>query len=330
MGKVSVYKQLTKEEKKRYPALLGYDEKGKPIYKKHIKEISILNKRSAGEKVLFGVMFTIFLVHCLSLILPFAWMFMSSLKEGTEYFLQESAFSLPKKVLFSNYIDAFSKLKVNYNGKDTNLFGMLFNSIWFSTIKTSLYVMVPACVGYVMSKFNFWGKEALYAYIVFMITFPIYGSGATYMKLMYTLNLYDSPLFVVFTGLYGLGATLLVYISFFKGISNSYAEAAKIDGANAFQIMLKIMLPQATPMLLTYAITGMIGSWNMYEDVLLYLPSYSTIAAGLSLYETSSAAALNRPMYFAGILMSSIPSLVLFATFSSKIMTSLSVGGLKG
>lgn len=330
MNKVIVYRQLTKEEKKRFPSLLGYDEKGEPIYKKRIKEVTILNKRSSGEKVLFGIMFTVFLVHCLSLVLPFVWMFMSSLKDGTEYFMQESSFSLPQKVVFSNYIEAFSKLKINYNGKDTNLFGMLFNSIWFSAIKTFLYVMIPSCVGYVMSKFTFWGKEALYAYIVFMITFPVYGSGAAYMRLIHAIGLYDSPLFVVFTGLYGLGPTLLVHISFFKGISNSYAEAAKIDGANAFQIMFKIMLPQAAPMLLTYAITGMIGSWNIYEDVLLYLPSYSTIAAGLSIYETSSAAALNRPMYFAGILMSSVPSLILFATFSSKIMTSLSVGGLKG
>ena len=298
--------------------------------KKRIKEISILNKRSVGEKILFGCMFIVFMMHCLSLVLPFIWMFMSSLKDGTEYFMQENAFLLPKQAMFSNYINAFSKLTINHNGKETNLFGMLFNSIWFSSVKTFLYVMVPAIVGYVMSKFKFWGREFLYGYIVFTITFPVYGSGAAYMKLMHALNLYDTPMFVAFTGLYALGATLLIYISFFKGVSNSYAEAAKIDGANAFQILLKIILPQASPVLLTYAITGVISTWNAYEEVLLYVPSYSNIAAGLSIYENSSVAALNKPLYFAGILMSSIPSLILFATFSSKIMTSLSVGGLKG
>lgn len=330
MNKVRVYRKLTKEERKRYPALLGYDGKGNAIYKKRIKEVSILNKRSSAEKILFAIMFAIFAVHAFTLIFPFVWMFMSSLKGGTEYFMQENPFSLPQKPLFSNYITAFSKLTVNYNGKDTNLFGMLFNSIWFSALKTLLYVIVPALIGYVMAKFNFWGKEVLYGYIVFTITFPIYGSGAAYMKLMHTLRLYDTPLLFVVTGCYGLGATLLIYISFFKAISNSYAEAAKIDGANAFQIMLKIMLPQASPVLLTYAITGVISTWNTYEEVLLYLPSYPNIAAGLSLFENSSAAAINKPLYFAGILMSSIPSLVLFAVFSSKIMTSLSIGGLKG
>ncbi len=318
-------------DKKIHPFVKEYDQNGKPVFKKRIKEVSILNKRDSTEKVLYAVIFTFFLIQAITLVLPFLWMIMTSLKGAEEYFLQDDPFALPTVWHFSNYIDAFSKLKVmSQTGKEINFLQMTVNSLWYSAIKTVLFVMVPAICGYVMCKFTFWGREIILAYAIFTLTFPIYGSGAAMMKLIHAIGLYDNPLYVPLTTLYGFGTTFFVYIGFFKGVSNSYAEAAKIEGANEFQIMFKIVMPQATPILMTYAITTMINSLNTYEDLILYLPSYLNIAAGLSRFENSSEAIQNKPFYFAGVLIANIPSLVLFTTFSSKIMTSLSIGGLKG
>ena len=81
---------------------------------------------------------------------------------------------------------------------------------------------------------------------------------------------------------------------------------------------------------MTYAITGAITNWNEYNTMILYLPSYPTLASGLFEYQSNAIRMANYPVYFAGLIISMIPTLILFGIFSDKVMTSLSFGGLKG
>lgn len=288
------------------------------------KDTNFLSIHRGGDKIIFTVVFIIFALHCVSLIFPVAWMFMSSFKDSTEYFIGDS-FAFPEIWLWENYIDAFVLLNV---GK-TNFAGMVFNSIWYTAITTGMSVIMPAITGYVLSKYDFPGRNLIYTVAIFALTIPIVGSTAAGLKLIASMNLLDNPLYLVVAGLGGFGGSFLVYYGFFKSVSWSYAEAAEIDGANAFVIFFKIMLPQALPIMGTYAITGAIANWNAYEPNILYLPSYPTLAYGLFAYK-SNAARTNFPVYYAGLIIAMIPTIVLFSIFSDKIMSSLSVGGLKG
>lgn len=86
------------------------------------KESYILTVRSRGEKILFAIVFVIFVVYAASLIYPFIWMFLSSLKTSTEYTLDGSQgrpFAFPDAFYFGNYSYAFTAME--YEG--TNLFG---------------------------------------------------------------------------------------------------------------------------------------------------------------------------------------------------------------
>lgn len=323
---ITIKRQLTKAERKIYPDVAGYDENGKPIFKKKIKDSNILNKRSKSEKVLYIIIFIIFCIHSFTLIFPTAWMAMAALKGSFEYAVS-GAFEWPERLLFENYIKAFQTL----NAGNTSFAGMIFNSLWYTGIKTFMWSMIPAMVGYAMTRFKFWGRDIIYGYVIFTLTFPIYGSGGAMMRLVANLGLYNTPMYIVVTNICCLSSILLVYQGFYRGLSNSYAEAAKMDGANAFVIYFKVIMPQARPIMLTYAITTAIGSWNTYEDVILYLPDFPTLASGLLEYKSLSEHEMpSMPFYFAGVLISAIPTLLLFAFFSDKIMTSLSIGGLKG
>ena len=303
----------------------------KSVLKKAKSEGSILTKRSQSEKIVFGVVFAIFLVHCLTLIFPVLWMIASSLKTKNEYLL-ENPFNMPAAPQFKNYIKAFSMLKtVTSSGIEVTFWGMLLNSLWYVGLTTFLYVLVPAMTGYVMSKYRFKGRELLYTAVITSMMIPIVGATAANLKFMSQLRIYDTPLLVVYNGLgAGFGASFLVYYGFFKSVSWSYAEAVQIDGGGPYVIFFKIMLPQAMPIMLTYAITYGISSWNEYESVLLYLPSYPTLAAGLIGYKSILDRTGEFPIYYAGLIISMIPTLILFATFSNRIMGSISIGGLKG
>lgn len=292
--------------------------------KRKSKDTNILSVHRGADKIVFIVVFVIFALHCVTLIFPVAWMLVSSFKGSTEYFVN-NPFSFPEKWLWGNYKDAFTLLNVG----DTNFWGMIFNSLWYTAITTGMGVIMPAITGYVLSKYDFPGRNVIYTVAIFALTIPIVGSSASGLKLIASMNLLDNPLYLFVAGLSGFGGSFLVYYGFFKSVSWAYAEAAEIDGANAFVIFFKIMLPQALPIMGTYAITGAITNWNAYEPNIIYLPSYPTLAYGLFAYK-SNAARTNYPVYYAGLIISMIPTITLFAIFSDKIMSSLSVGGLKG
>lgn len=285
---------------------------------------SVLSKHLGGDKIIFIIVFAIFLVHSITLIYPVIWLFLSSLKESTEYFVG-NPFALPEEWLFSNYKEALFSLSV---GKVTFPV-MLLNTIWYVALSTLSGIVAPMTVGYVLSRYDFPGKKLIYGIAIFSMTIPIVGTGGAALKLRADLGLYDNPLMMVLGLLGGFGGSFLVFYGFFKSVSWSYAEAVEIDGGGPFTVYFKIMVPQAMPMIMTYAITGAIAAWNQYENILLYYPSWPTISAGLFTYRSNNARN-NYPLYYAGLFISMIPSIALFAIFSGKIMTSLSVGGLKG
>lgn len=291
------------------------------------KQWNILSSRSSGEKLLFGVVLAIFVVYSFSLIFPVAWMIMTSFKDGEVEYFSTSAFALPQVFRFNNYLRAFRML----NTGDTGFLGMIFNSLWYTLLVTSIGAFMPAVTGYVMSKYEFKAKPIIFAVAIGSMVIPIVGNTASYMNVISFLYLYDTPLYAAVTSMGGFGGSFLVYYGFFKSVSSAYMEAAKIDGANPFIIFFKIMLPQGVPIIMTYAITGAIGSWNEYNTMILYMPSYPTLASGLFEYESVAIyQGINVPVYYAGLIISMVPTIALFAVFSDKIMTSISIGGLKG
>lgn len=294
----------------------------KQSFKKAKKDGNILTKRSPADKVIFAVVTVIFILYAASLILSVLWMFMTSLKDTNE----DIGFNLPQKLLFGNYPKAFVILS---SGR-TTFFGMFVNSLWYTGIATFNGVIMPCITGYVMSKYDFKGKNLIFTVAITSLMIPVVGNLASSMKLAGELQIIDKPIFVFVSSLGGFGGNFIVYYGFFKSVSWTYAEAAQIDGAGPYTIFFRIMLPHAVPIMLTYAITNAIFNWNDYQTVILYLPSYPTLASGLYEYQIMADRIPNTPSFFAGLIISMIPTIALFAAFSNKVMTNLAVGGIKG
>ncbi len=288
---------------------------------------SILDKRTKGERVLFAVIFVFFAIYVCTILLSLLWMLMSSFKNSYEYDIGNSL-ALPEKFQFRNYLDAFNQL----NSGELTFGDYLLNSVWYVAVCTTLTTLIPCLTGYVMAKYNFAGKHIIFSLAIITLTLPVVGTTASYMKFITVCGLYDTPMFAIVANLGGFGSTFLIYEAFFKSVPWSYAESAKIDGANNFNICFKIMLPQSRSIMLTYIIINSIAFWNEYQSIVLYLPSYLTLAAGLFTFKSQSVreGGGNDPLYFAGLIISMIPAIIVFFAFSERIMESLSIGGLKG
>ena len=162
------------------------------------------------------------------------------------------------------------------------------------------------------------------------MTIPIIGSTGSMFKLCIDMGIYNTPLYIPLTSFGGFGFNFLILYGFFCNLSWTYAEAVFIDGGGHSTAFFKIMLPQAWPPILTLAIMSFIGAWNDYMTTLLYMPDFPTLASGIYRIQKSMTRSGNYPQYFAGLMVSVVPVIVLYASFSDMIMENFTVGGLKG
>lgn len=289
-------------------------------------ERGILEKRTKGNKALFAIAFLIMFLYCLTLLISFAWMIMSSFKDAMEYAdINNSAFSLPKVWMWENWSLVPQYLVV----EGTNYFGMLINSLWYTMGSTTISILCITMMAYCLVKYEFKLRGVISMTIIITMIIPIIGALPATYKMYYSLGIADSPLILIAsTG--GMGFYSIIMQGFFRGISNSYAEAARIDGAGHHVIFWKVILPQAIGPALSLWILAAISKWNDYSSPILFLPSFPTLSSGLYQYESSMTRLLNMPVYFAGVILSALPVLVLFILFQDTIMNNVTAGGLKG
>lgn len=284
-------------------------------------------KRTKGESIIFFIVGVIFFVYAITFIVPCLWMVMSSFKNFVDYTLDLTAgtpFKLPETWVWQNYVDAFEMMEV----EGTNFIGMIFNTLWQTFLPMGIAIIVSTAFAYTVSSMPFKGRNFLYGLVVTIMIMPIMTSGGATFKLYRILGIYDTP-FAFLTGCFGFG-NFFYYYAFFKGVSRSYAEAVYIDGGGEFSAFFKVILPQAASMIGVFCILGFISGWNSYMDVLLYLPSYPSVGSGLYIMKNTFLRTGKDPIYFAGSTVAMLPTLLMFCTFSDKIMTSVSIGGLKG
>lgn len=282
------------------------------------------NKNSTGKTIVFAIVFALFVLYAAGLLIPFLYGFNISLKENGRAWMRDPV-SVSFPMYFSNYIEAFKSLKLG----NTNFFMMIFNSIWYAGGSTLFTLIASTCTAYVVSKYNFKGRSVIYVGALIVMMIPIYGSLPAQYRLYSNLNLIDSPLILI-TAFGGFGTYFIYIHAFFKGLSWSFAEAAFIDGAGNFKVFISIMVPMLLPSISALAIMNFVGVWNDYAGPILWLPNMPPLASGLYTYEFDMRYTANQPVYFAGVILSIIPAVTIFAVFQNTIMSNVYTGGLKG
>lgn len=291
------------------------------------KKKNSLIQKSIGEKIVFGIALAFFALWAISLLYPLVWLLVNSIKTPLRYDEElHLGLVIPpfEKWKLKNYATALEGLTY----QNTGFFGMIFNSVWYCVLSLAVNMFFSCCTGYVLSKYKFRGRDAIYATAILCMTLPILGTGGATYTFYYTTCMYDTIFYVIYSSLGSFGMRFLMMYGFFKGVSWDYAEAVFIDGGSDYTVFFKIMLPLAFPMILTLSITGFIGLWNSYEALMIYLPSYPTLAVGM--YQVAENYVGKEPVYYAAMIVSLVPVVTIFIAFSDLIMNNMSIGGLKG
>lgn len=283
-------------------------------------------RRQVSEGPLFNIGALIVIIWSISFVFILIWGFNLSLMSNDEM-MNDKAHFFTHSFAFSNYIEAFRSLNFN----NTNYFGLLLNSLWFSTGSTIMKLVATVFFAYVIARFSFPGRKILYLFVLIQMMLPVYGQTAANYKLLSSLGLVDSPLFLLAMGA-GHGMYFMICHSYFETLPKDYEESARMDGCGYFRTFFQIMLPLATPILVCIGLITFISCWNDYQTTLLYLPHWRTLTSALYSYSEITLHSSNGSIavYFAGVFMSALPIVILYIRFNKILMSNMTIGGIKG
>ncbi|MCT8137582.1 carbohydrate ABC transporter permease [Anaerobacillus sp. CMMVII] len=249
---------------------------------------------------------------------PFVFMILNSFKTGTE--IMHYPMSLPKEWTIIGYIKVFTALNI----------GVLFkNSLFIATCVTVLNVLLNSMVAYAISKLRFKGRDVIFKVVLGSMMIPsillliptysmLYGFG--------WVNTYQVMIIPVAVSAYNI----FLIRQFMTQIPTAYIEAARVDGANEFQIYWKVVLPMAKPVLATVAILSFMGSWNDLFMALLYLRDESmyTLQLGLYSFKTTIPGQFLEQLWAATTLVT-LPVVGVFIFLQRYFIEAFSGVGLK-
>lgn len=285
------------------------------------------SRPSAGD-IVYKILVTAgILLFSLSFLFVLVWMFCNSIRPQKSYFNNVLAFWNLKGATFDNYVKIFT---TKYSSAKITMFGMLKNSLVFIAVCTGLQAIVPVITGYVVARYKTrLGAVAVQLVIISMVV-PAIGSTASTYAFMSAIKLKDKWLGIFLMNAGGLGFGMLLYKNYFSSVSWEYAESAFLDGAGNLRVFFSIMYPQALPLIVSMAILNVIGLWNDYMTPYLFLNSKPTVALGVYSIQTRAEQSGAMPQAFAAMTFMTVFVLAIYAGFSKTIMSSMSVGGLKG
>lgn len=282
-------------------------------------------------KIIYVCFFVFFTFFAVLYLYPFLWAILNSFKTMKEY--STDSLSFPEKWLFRHYLEVFTEFQAVplSGGEPFKYLDMLLNSLWILVVNVFVNVVSSALLAYALARFRFPGSEFLYALVIFANTIPIIGAGPAQYKLAMSLNMINNPAAIWLMWAGGFDFAFIVLYGYFKGVSSSYSESAKIDGANNLTIFIKVILPQVTPCIVAIAITQATGVWNNYSISMLYLRDYPNLAYGMYLFKDSKFLVKDSmPIYFAAAVISCIPIIVVYTCSQNLILNNMTTGGLKG
>lgn len=287
----------------------------------------IKSRLHAGD-VVYKILVTAgILLFSLSFAFVLVWMLCNSVRQQKSYFNDVLAFWNLKGATFDNYVRIFT---TKYGSAKITMFGMLKNSFILIIVCTALQAIVPVITGYAVARYKTkLGAVAVQLVIISMVV-PAIGSTASTYSFMSAIKLKDKWLGIFLMNAGGLGFGMLLYKNYFSSISWEYAESAFLDGAGNLRVFVSIMYPQALPLIVSMAILNVIGLWNDYMTPYLFLNSKPTVALGVYSIQTRAERNGAMPQAFAAMTFMTIFVLIIYAAFSKTIMSSMSVGGLKG
>ncbi len=293
-------------------------------------------RRSRGEKT-FGAFNLIFMLLMLGFFLyPLLNMFSISISD--QYAILQAKVTV--------YPIGFDSASYNLIFANTDLWNSIFNSFFVVIVGCGSSLLLTCIAAYPLAFGDFYGKKLFNILILFTMWFNA-GIIPTFLTIR-QLGLHNTLWSLIVNAML-VAYNVVIVRSYFQSIPMSVVESARIDGANDYRILFKLIIPLSKPVLATVALWVIVGHWNDYLNPLIFLSSRNKYTLQLILKElvlnaeasihnvsvasdttTSGAAALGQQMRNGVLVVSMIPMIILYPFVQRYFISGVMLGSVKG
>lgn len=279
-----------------------------------------MTKRPASGYVVLGVKYlglSLFTVLCLY---PILWLLLNSFKSNDELF--ENPWGLPALLDIGNYAYAF----------DVGNIGRYFaNSVTVAAVAVFLGVLLSCMISYAITRMN-WklSKLALNIFLLGMMI-PIYATIIPLFSMFNRLNILNSLWAVIIPHVaFAFPMAIFILTGFFSTIPRDIEEAAVVDGCGLLRIFFQIIVPISVSSIVTVAVIVFINIWNdlLLPQIFLTDTLKMTLPVGLNAFKGQYAT--NYTGQIAAVVITIIPSIIVYILLHKNIMEGMVAGAVKG
>jgi len=255
----------------------------------------------------------------LLIIFPLYYMITNSFKTHEQFV--SDPIGWPSPLTLQNYIDAF---------KGKNFFQWFLNSTILTVFSALITAVVALLAAYAFAKMRFKGREKLFRLMIPLMSVPPVAMLIPQFQMVAALKLVNSyeSVILIYSGLM-LPMTIYLFRNFLVSIPDTILEAARIDGCSRFRILRSIMLPLAIPAVITASLVNVVWVWNELLIALVFLQKESlrTLIVGVTIFKARYT--LNVPVIMAGLVVVTVPMLILYIFGQKRLAEGLLAGSVK-
>lgn len=261
-------------------------------------------------------------VICAFTIFPFLWMFSTAFKPADEVFTRDLRL-IANNPTWRNFPDAFDYFPVAR---------WFWNSFGIATITTvgKLAISVPAAFAF--SRIKFRGDKLLFSMVLATMIVPGIVTVVPNYILISDLGWMNTWVAVIVPSLPGTAFFVFLLRQNILQLPQDLLDAARIDGATTFKLLLQIVMPNIKPAIAVVTILAFLGMWNQYLWPLLVLNDFEskTLATGMQFFTNNAESAQMWGPMMATATIATLPPLLLYIVAQRQIIDTFVTSGLKG
>lgn len=252
------------------------------------------------------------------MVFPFIWQLIISLSTNDQVMSVPPTF-WPGDLQWGNFVDVFTKLP---------FFDQFGVSVGITVIRVIGQVVLCSMAGYAFARMRFRGRGIFLGVILSILMVPSQVYLIPQFQIIQNLGLLNTIIGIALPGIFSAFGVFLMR-QIFLGLPLELEEAARLDGANPFQIFFKIMLPLATPGISALVIITTLWSWNdlLWPLVVTTYAEKMPLSAGLA--TLTGSITTDYPVMMAASVLAMAPVLILFIVLQRRVVEGLAFSGSK-
>ena len=251
-------------------------------------------------------------------VLPFAWMFATSLKPMSDLFQLVPTF-IPSTVRWQNYVDVVDVVP---------FFRFYLNSIIVTVGRVIPQIFICSLAAFAFARLRFPGREILFVALLASLMVPAQITIIPNFVIVRYLGWLDSYFGIIVPTLFSVFGTFLLR-QFFMSLPNELQEAAVIEGANPLQVYWYVFMPLARPAIAAFSLIQILWSWNDFLWPLIVTSSteMQVLPVGIAMFQGQYTT--NTAILMAAATMATVPMLIVFLLAQKQLIEGISMTGLK-